>query len=291
MPDNPIDRCIENLRIFSTGTGALHPEHRNGSRKPQLWWVLTSKSWIKVPLNAFLIEHRDGLVLFDTGIDPTIKSDPSYIDSAIGRFLLKRIFQLDLGPNDGLDQQLMSLGHRAADIQKAVISHLHFDHVGGIAHIPQAELLVSRNEWAQLSSPHPEREWILREHIELPSANWRPIDFVSTNDPVLSPFGGCYDVMGDGSIVLLPTPGHTPGSLSALLRSEGMAPVLLIGDLSYDVDMLMNDQLPGTGNGEQLRQSFAKVRALKEQLPNLIIIATHDQAAKVKLKAAKAPSP
>ena len=161
-------------------------------------------------------------MLFDTGLDPAIRTDPNYISSALGRFLVRRIFRFHVGLDDRLSDGLAGLGFSASDVGKAVISHLHFDHVGGIAEIPQADLLVSRREWAQLAEPHPEREWILREHIEIPGAKWRPIDFEPTDDPLLAPFGGSYDVAGDGSMVLVPTPGHTPGSMSMLVRSSAL---------------------------------------------------------------------
>jgi N-acyl homoserine lactone hydrolase len=62
--------------------------------------------------------------------------------------------------------------------------------------VPQAELLVSRNEWRRLSEPHPERDYLFREPIELPGARWMPFDFVATDNPLLAPFGDCYDMMG-----------------------------------------------------------------------------------------------
>jgi len=279
MPQTNIDQAIKSIHVFSTGSGEQHKEHRYGTRLPLLWWVLTSRSWIKVPINAYVLEHRDGLVLFDTGMNPAIGSDPNYVNSAIGRFLLHRIFRLHIRPDDTLDKKLEALGFAAADVCTAVISHLHFDHIGGIGQIPQAELLVSKDEWQRLSEPHPERDWILREHIELPGVKWRQIEFASTDDPLFAPFGGCCDVMGDGSMTLLPTPGHTRGSMSMLVRTEGLPPLLLVGDLVYELELLMNDQVPGIGDAVQLRSSFAKVRALKKQLPGLVILPAHDSAA------------
>lgn len=279
MSQAKTDSAIKRVHVFSTGSGEQHKEHRCGSRLPVLWWLLTSRSWVEIPINAFVLEHRDGLVLFDTGMDPAIGSDPDYIDSAIGRFLLHKIFRLHVAPEDALNKKLEGLGFAAADVRKAVISHLHFDHIGGIAKIPQAELLVSKAEWLQLSGPHPERDWVLREHIEIPKAKWRQIEFAPTNDPLFAPFGGCYDVMGDGSMTLLPTPGHTPGSMSMLVRSRGLPPILLVGDLTYELDLLMNDQVPGIGDAAALRSSFAKVRTLKEQLPDLVLMPAHDPKA------------
>ena len=113
----------------------------------------------------------------------------------------------------------------------------------------------------------------------MPGARWRQIDFVPNDNPLFVPFGGCYDVMGDGSMSLLPTPGHTPGSLFMLVRSEGLPPLLFVGDLTYGLDLLMEDQSPGTGDQTRLRSSFARVRALKKQLPELIILPSHDPAA------------
>lgn len=267
---------IKSVRVLSSGWAEQHKEHRFGTWKPQFWWILMSRSWVKLPLNYYLIEHRDGPILFDTGLDPAIASDPNYISVAIGRFLCRRIFRFHISEQDRLDRVLAAAGVSANDIRLAVISHLHFDHVGGIAHIPQARLVVSEREWAQLSKPHPEREWILREHIELPSAQWQPIGFQPTDDPLFEGFEGIHDVAGDGSIILLPTPGHTPGSLSMLIRREGWTPILLAGDLTYEAKLLENDVTPGTGEPAALRKSFAKVRRLKERLPDLEIVPSHD---------------
>ncbi len=283
MPPN----VIRSVHAFSTGWAEVHAEHRYGSAMPRLWWALTSQSWIRIPINAYAIAHRDGLVLFDTGMDPAIATDPDYVSSAIGRFFLRRLFRFQIGPGDALNRKLGDLGFAPSDVVKVVVSHLHWDHIGGIAHVPQADLLVSTREWRQLSSPHPEREWLFREHIELKGAKWRRIDFSPTDDPLFAPFGGCYDVMGDGSMAVVPTPGHTPGSMSLLVRSGGSPPLLFVGDLTYDAALLMRDQVPGTGDAAQLRSSFAKVRTLKAQLPDLIVLPSHDPAAAAALSSAR----
>lgn len=276
---SPPDPAVRSIHVLNSGWAEQHKEHRFGTSLPQLWWVLMSRSWIRFPINYFLIEHRDGPVLFDAGLDPAIKTDPTYISSFLGRFLLKRIFRFHIDPSHRLDRVLASNGFSAADVRTAVISHLHFDHVGGIARIPQAKLIVSSREWAQLDEPHPEHEWILKEHIEIADSKWNPIDFQPADDPLLAPFGGVYDVRGDGSMILLPTPGHTPGSLSMLVRTSGWSPVLLVGDLTYSTDLLMTDTVPGTGDPEKLRKSFAKVRQLKKEMPDLVIVASHDDSA------------
>lgn len=281
-----VSPTIKAVHEITTGYVEQHKEHRYGSSKPLLWWVLTSRSWVKAPITAYALEHRDGLVLFDTGVDPALVSDPDYISSPIGRFILNKVFRFHIGPEDALDKQLEAINLEAAGVSKVVISHLHFDHIGGIAHVPQADLLVSMEEWRRLDEPNPERDWILREHIELPGANWQPIEFVPTSDPLLGPFGVGYDCMGDGSMILLPTPGHSPGSMSMLVRSSGIPPLLFVGDLTYELERLHNDQVPGIGNPEQLKASFAKVRQLEEVLPDLVVVPSHDRLASEKLATA-----
>ena len=64
-------------------------------------------------------------------------------------------------------------------------------------------------------------------------------------------------------MILLPTPGHTRGSMSMLIRQEGWDPILLVGDLTYEAALLEKDIVPGTGDKEALLASFAKVRRLK----------------------------
>ncbi|MFK7940651.1 MAG: N-acyl homoserine lactonase family protein [Roseovarius sp.] len=286
MPDHGPKPGVLSVGVLHCGRAEQHKEHRYGSRLPQLWWVFFGRSWVALPLQAFVIAHRDGLVLFDTGIDPAIVFDKSYIKQAIGRFLLKRIFRFHLKASDRIDHALARAGVAARDVSTAIISHLHFDHVGGIAHIPQADLLVSAREWAMLSEPHPEREWILREHIEIPDAKWRQITFQPSDDALFEGFEGIHDVAGDGSMILLPTPGHTAGSMSLLIRREGWDPILLVGDLTYEAALLEQDIVPGTGDKETLLASFAKVRALRRRLPGLVIVASHDVAAETALSKA-----
>ncbi|MBS9718330.1 N-acyl homoserine lactonase family protein [Pseudohalocynthiibacter aestuariivivens] len=285
------EKPINSVSVLRSGDAEQHKEHRYGSKLPKLFWVFFGRSWVPLPLQFFLIEHRDGPILFDTGIDPAVVTDPGYIKQAIGRFLLWRIFKFNVTEQDRADHVLERAGVAAGDIRTAVISHLHFDHVGGIAQFPQAYLLVSAREWAILSEPNPEREWILREHIEIPSAKWTQITFEPTDDPLFSEFDGVYDVAGDGSMILLPTPGHTPGSISMLIRQDGWDPILLVADLTYETTLLEDNVVPGVGDRESLLASFAKVRRLKERLPDLKIAASHDFSAAETIASAMGRSP
>ena len=283
---------VRNVSVIKTGSGGLHPEHMYGTRKPAYWWIARSKEWITIPLNVFVIEHEDGLVLFDTGIDPRAATDPEYWPDAVTRWFMNHIFRFEVGPDDRLATQLERGGYDAGDVSKAVLSHLHFDHVGGIGDIPQAELFVSTDAWDHMvKSPYPEREAVPRSYIAVPGARWRLMDFAPTDDPALAPFTEAFDVMGDGSLMALSTPGHLAGAVSLLIRRADAPPVLLIADLTYSEDLLQRDQVAGTGDKKALLESFARVRALKAHTPDLVIIASHDTTAADKLAPARVATP
>jgi len=133
---------VRKVSVISTGSGSIHPEHMYGTRKPAYWWILTSKQWVPIPVNVFVLEHDDGIVLFDTGLDPRVISDPEYWRNRITRGFMSRIYRFEMGPDETLANQLQSAGYEPSDVIKAVLSHLHFDHVGGILDIPHAKLLV-----------------------------------------------------------------------------------------------------------------------------------------------------
>jgi len=82
----------------------------------------------------------------------------------------------------------------------------------------------------------------LRRHIQLPGLAWHQVSLEPTRDPALKPFIESLDVIGDGSLVLLPTPGHTAGSVSLLIRCTGRPSLLLVGDLTYGANILQRGQ-------------------------------------------------
>jgi glyoxylase-like metal-dependent hydrolase (beta-lactamase superfamily II) len=97
------------------------------------------------------------------------------------------------------------------------------------------------------------------------------------------PFEECHDIFGDGSLVLLPTPGHTPGSMSLLVRQSGLPPFILVGDLTYDVHVLEDGHVPGVGSRRRLRESTAKVKRMRQRCADLVILPAHDPGAAARL--------
>ncbi len=277
--------AVKAVSVITTGDGEVHHEHIYGTRRPELWWIFFGRRWVRLPINVYVIDHEDALVLFDTGQDRAVVTDPDYYPDRITAFFYRHIFRdIRIGPEDTLPAQLGRVGYSASQVDKAVISHLHGDHVGGIADIPQAELYAGEEGFAYMRGPdHPERQTVFRDRIEIPGARWHMIPFASTDDPELAPFTEAFDLMGDGSMIVLPTPGHLPGSVSMLVRRDTAPPVLLVGDLTYDEQLLERDHVGAVGDAVQLRHTYAKVRALKQHTPDLVILPAHDPHAAKKL--------
>jgi N-acyl homoserine lactone hydrolase len=168
---------------------------------------------ITIPAPCFLIEHGEGLVLFDTGLNPEAAGDPmTYYPELAGlpgvRFSRDR----------AVDAGIHSLGFRPEEIRHVVLSHAHLDHTGGLRLFPKARIHVFRGEIAYMRAASAEQRHLykLSDLEGAEQSDWWEYD----NDA---------DLLGDGSLVFLKTPGHTVAEGSLLVRLPTRN-IILTGD-------------------------------------------------------------
>lgn len=271
---------IRNVSVVSTGQVQIRPQHVESDGSPLMWWLNTSRRWTEPkPINVYVIEHSDGLVLFDTGQDRRSVTDPDYFPGGLAGHIYHRLARFEIPADQTLTARLAALGYDIADVRVAVLSHLHQDHIGGLRELPHAEIVVSERDWAETGKRGAVFAGLLKQHIDIPGLHWNRVSPEPVDDPALAPFTAAYDVLGDGTLLLVPTPGHTPGSLSLLLRQPGIAPLLFVGDLTYDVSLLAQERVPGVGDTAGLSASSRLVNAFGARHPGLAVLAAHDAAA------------
>jgi glyoxylase-like metal-dependent hydrolase (beta-lactamase superfamily II) len=201
---------------------------------------------LRVPVPVFLIDHPKGRVLFDTGLHPDVQHDPR------GRLgVLAGVFPAEFHPGDEVVARLAVRDVSADRVDCVILSHLHFDHAGGLATLPNARVVVQRREWAAGHDPDLAAALSFAAH-----------DFDHGHDVQL--VDGEHDLFGDGRVVCLPTHGHTPGHQSLRVRLDG-GEVVLTADACYLRRTLEEEHLPPQPyDRDAMLASIRRLRALRD---------------------------
>lgn len=197
----------------------------------------------RVTDSCYLIRHGDQVMVWDTGLPAETKTKPMNQDGMVASI------------DRTLADQLGQLGVKPADVSVLGISHMHGDHIGQAAQFTNARLVVGKGDFDRLAG---------RPEDSL--KGWRGAGkqvTLATAD---------VDVFGDGSVVALHLPGHTPDHL-ALLVKLASGPVLLTGDLYHTTIARQKRAVPGFNTSrEQTLQSMDKFEKLAKDTGAKVII-------------------
>jgi len=200
---------------------------------------------IDVPVSSILLRHSQGNVLFDTGCHPDVAEHGEARWGSVVK-VITPIMQ----PGDNVINALAGVGLQCDDIDVVLCSHLHFDHCGCNTFFKRATVIMHAQELAAARAPNA----VAAGYI---AAEWERPDAPETID-------GERDLFDDGRIVLIHLPGHTPGSLGALVTLEKSGRFLLASDTVSLRSTLDTGVIPrNTWNADALVKSLAEVRRIE----------------------------
>lgn len=214
------------LRAFSTGWITLE--------RAEL--IEGGRGRVRIPVISYLIEHPEGCIIFDSGIHPELRDDPQDRLDA-----LADLYDLELPTGTAIDERLEELD--APDIDMVICSHLHFDHCGGNMLLGDVPVVLQRDEWTAA-------------HGGDPHAGYHAVDYDTGQEIVL--IDGTHDVFDDGTVVCIPTPGHTAGHQSLQVVTD-VGTFVLTADACDLREMLETSRVGMLANDKERQRSGLEI--------------------------------
>lgn len=284
-PANPLDgRSVEPVTVITasgvrihaiqTGFVAVKTAHReyNGSDGTGLLAIAADPNWTAwLPINTWVIEHPEGVIIVDTGETARI-NEPGYVDCdpATG-FIYRSFLRMAVTPADEIAAQLRDLGIEPGDVRRVVQTHLHSDHAGGLESFSRAEFLLSPLDYPQalgaLTCRYP--------------AGFSPTR-VRYTDASLAGFDRSLPLTRAGDVWIVPTPGHTAGHQSVIFH-DGQTAYFFAGDTSFTDEQLVRGATAGiAADPAASRTTLTRIRAYAAANPT-VYLPSHDPAARQRL--------
>lgn len=198
---------------------------------------------VQFTFSCYLIKHGSDYMIWDTGFGPGGESSPAKT----------------------LPEQLQPMNVSADSIKYVGISHYHGDHIGGAQFFPKATLLIGKGDWDQIkSNTYPE------------NVNPAPLKAWVSGGSKVEPVAQDKDIFGDGTVMMLYTPGHTPGHHSLLVKLKQMGPVILTGDAAHFHENYDSSGVPGFNSDRA--QTLASLDRIKKivGLQKATVVIQHD---------------
>jgi glyoxylase-like metal-dependent hydrolase (beta-lactamase superfamily II) len=239
---------------------------------------------VKFPILSVLIERDNDLVLFDTGMGTRIEEEMRYAVYWGNLFFNRSVMHTQFVPqHDALVHQLPRLGFKPTDVKNVIISHLHWDHAGGMRDFPHARFFVNRREWefvSNLSLGQLFKTAFIKQQFHEQGLE---IELIETDpDKPFRNFTASYDIFGDGSMVLVDLPGHSPGLMGLYLTMPSGRRFFFSADTFYFPEGL-EQRIPKSklmqtlvSEGPEAQASIEQVYKLMRTESDLEIVGSHD---------------
>lgn len=221
-------------------------------------------------MDVFVVEHPQGVLMFDSGFGRNVLQHEETIP-----WLMRQTSRIT--PETPVVDQLAGASLSPERITGVVLTHAHWDHVSGLDDLRGVPVWINRTERQFIRDGAVETE-LARSFGEL---NYHEFDF---DGPPYWGFPASHDVFGDGTVVLVPAGGHTPGSTIAFIHAPDGRSYALIGDLAWQhegVDLPAErpwiSRMLVDRDAAAVREQLVHLHLLKVAMPDLVIVPAHDR--------------
>lgn len=265
------------VHAIRTGLVKVRKAQRESSGKGMVRVVnmLLDKEWTEwLPIYAWVVEHEDGIIVVDTGETSRVHERGYH---PLWHPFYRRAVQFSVRPEEELGPQLRAMGIATRDVRQVVLTHLHTDHAGGLAHVTGSKIWVAERELKRASG------WSGRLGGYLPNRwpKWWNPEPLRFEDRPLGPFRRSMPLTSRGDVVAIETPGHTPHHVSVVVL--GLVSYFLAGDTSYDQGLLVAGKVDGVSPDEAVsRETLARIMTLARERP-LVYLPSHDRESEARL--------
>lgn len=228
-------------------------------------------------MTAVLVEHPQGRLLFDAGLGT---GSESHFQTA--GFLLTAFAELQAGKRTLAQLQEQGINQQALDA--VVLSHVHWDHVSGLADITEVPVWLAQADLNYTAEGAPVAELMRQLKPELDT------NVLEFSDGSYAGYEQSRDWFGDGSVVFVPIPGHTPGSTGMFVHLASGKKYFFVGDLVWNhAALLIPAERPWLARSQvdadaaRVRRSIVQVYQLMQADPGLVVVPAHDAELQDKL--------
>jgi N-acyl homoserine lactone hydrolase len=262
------------VHVIRTGRNVANERVMRGGMASSF---IRRRQWIEFPVQCFLVEHPEGLLVIDTGLSTRVRI-PGWQHRILGiPSPLLDSEEEEIGP------QMRSLGLAPEDVRRVVLTHLDVDHAGGVAHFPGAEILVHRPEFEYASKTMGR----FRYQPELWPSWFSPTVYDLEADPY-GPFPESRSVTERGDVRLVPLPGHSIGQVGVVVETD-RAHLFFAADHVLRQDWCVQDFRSGNLQGLAFFPKLApattrRIQRFTRERP-VVLVPSHDADAPARLEA------
>jgi len=259
------------MRIHAIQTGSVRiktaqVEGRGRGLRRRLA-IFADRNWTGwLPTYAWVIDHPEGIIVVDTGQGAHLVDSGKSLHPYIR---WETAFQIDR--EEEIGPLLRALGIGPRDVKRVVLTHLHIDHDGGLAHFPHSEIFVAPGElqtasgWAGSLRGYQPNRW----------PSWFDPKPLVLAPEAFGPFAASKRLTEAGDVVAVATPGHTAHHLSIIVEYDGTT-LFLAGDTSYDEALMLAGRVDGvSANDDVASATLDAIKRLTRIRPT-VYLPTHD---------------